>query len=516
MAPVFRRRARFALVAALATMLAGPAVARADLISATVSATPTGQAMGSGFLGVSLEYRAIHQYTGRNPLAIDPVLIRLLKAMAPGQTPIVRIGGDSADGTWWPIPGMIAPGGLYYRLTPGWMRTTQALAADLGAKLILGINLAAGRPAIAAAEGRALLAGIGRKFIDAFEIGNEPDLYGIFPWYSDRRGHLYWARRRQYDLAAYTKQFSQWSQALPNLPLAGPAASGPGWMGKLGKFISAEPRLKLVTYHRYPLRSCVTKPNQKGFVSIPALLADSSSSGLANGLASYVKVAHAHKIPFRVAEMNSASCKGTPGVSDTYASALWALDTLFDMASVGVDGVNFHMLPGSAYELFSTSQDSAGNWQASVHPEYYGLLMFAQAFPPGARLLRVTAPGGPLKVWATVGPDGVERVVLINKDPAAEHDVTLAMPGAPASGSLETLTAPAVNATSGVALGGQTFGAETSTGALPAPPGTTPVSSAAGTFTIPVAPASAAMLTVTPPAPPAAPVGPSGGGSPGG
>ena len=64
--------------------------------------------------------------------------------------------------------------------------------------------------------------------------------------------------------------------------------------------------------------------------------------------------------------MNSASCKGTPGVSDTFASALWALDALFNMASVGVDGVNFHMLPGSAYELFTVSQDGAGNWQAAA------------------------------------------------------------------------------------------------------------------------------------------------------
>ena len=32
------------------------------------------------------------------------------------------------------------------------------------------------------------------------------------------------------------------------------------------------------------------------------------------------------------------------------------------------------------------------------------MLMFAQAFPPGARLLPVTAPSGPVKVWATSGP----------------------------------------------------------------------------------------------------------------
>ena len=41
-----------------------------------------------------------------------------------------------------------------------------------------------------------------------------------------------------------------------------------------------------------------------------------------------------------------------------------------------------------------------------MHPEYYGLLMFAQAFPPGARLLPVSAPAGPVKVWATEAPTG--------------------------------------------------------------------------------------------------------------
>ena len=85
------------------------------------------------------------------------------------------------------------------------------------------------------------------------------------------------------------------------------------------------------------------------------------------------------------------------------------------------------MLPGSNYELFTVSHNSTGAWQAFVHPEYYGLLMFAQAFPPGARLLQTTAPTGPVKVWATQGGDGTVRVTLINKDPDAEHDVSLAV-----------------------------------------------------------------------------------------
>jgi hypothetical protein len=205
MARVLRRRVCIAMVAALGFALPGAVAAHADVLAATVSGTPTGQEMAPGFVGASFEYRALHQYTGRDPRAIDPVLLSLLSGLAAGQSPVIRIGGDSTDGTWWPIRGEIAPGGIYYPLTKGWLRTTQALAADLNAKLILGINLAAGRPAIAAAEGRAFMDGIGRKYIDAFEVGNEPDLYTVFPWYKDRRGHIYRARGRGYDVSAYTK-----------------------------------------------------------------------------------------------------------------------------------------------------------------------------------------------------------------------------------------------------------------------------------------------------------------------
>ncbi len=497
MAGVLRRRVCLAIVAALVTMAAMAAAASADTLSATVSGGPTGPSMPTGFVGVSFEYRAMHQYTGRDPRAINPVLLSLLQGLTPGQSPVIRIGGNSTDGTWWPIRGMVPQGGIYYRLTKGWLRTTQALASDLKAKLILGINLAAGRPAIAAAEGRAFLSGIGRRYIDALEIGNEPDLYSVFPWYRDRTGRVFRRRSSKYDLAAYTKQFTQWASALPDLPLAGPAVSGPNWMRGLNGFIKAEPRLKLVTYHRYPLRNCTANPADPTFASIPNLLADSSSAGLAAPLSPFVKTASQHRLGLRIAEMNSASCEGKAGVSDSFASALWALDTMFNFASRGVEGVNFHMLPGSHYELFTVSQTPQGAWQAFVHPEYYGLMMFAQAFPPGARLLPVTAPAGPVKVWATEAADGSVRIVGINQDATAEHDVDVTVPGATATGSLETLSAPSLAATSGVSVGGQTFGDETATGTLPSAPSQTPVTPSSGRYTIPLPPGSAGMVTIS-------------------
>jgi hypothetical protein len=513
MAGVVRRRACIALVAALGFVLPAATVARADTVAASVGAARSARAMPAGFVGVSFEYRALYQYSGRNPRAVDPVLLRLVAGLAPGQSPVIRIGGNSTDGSWWPQRGVRPLGGIHYPITGGWMRTTRALAKDLNAKLILGINLAAGRPAIAAAEGRALESGIGRSHIDALEIGNEPDLYSVFPWYTDRRGHTHRARGRGYDMSAYTKQFTKWSRALPHLSLAGPATSGPAWMGGLRRFIAAEPRLRLVTYHRYPLRACVTDPRASSYPSIPNLLADSSSAGLGAPLAAYARTAHARRLPFRVAEMNSASCEGAKGVSDTFASALWALDTMFNFAAVGVDGVNLHMLPGSNYELFTISQTASGAWQAFVHPEYYGLMMFAQAFPPGARLLHVTAPAGPVKVWATHGSDGTDRVTFINQDTLSGHDVSVSVPGATTLGATEALQAPSVGATGGVTLGGQSFGDETTTGTLPAAPARQPVAPVAGAYTVSLPPGSAALLTIPPPPTSASAPASGGGGS---
>jgi Glycosyl hydrolase family 79 C-terminal beta domain len=501
---VYRRGAGIVTVATVALALCATAIARgappartADApLFASVSDTPTGRSMPPGFIGTSLEYQALHLYTGRDPRAIDPVLLQLLRQLAPGQAPLLRIGGDSTDVTWWPIKGVIPPGGVTYGLNKGWLRTAHALAADLGARLILGINLAANRPALSAAEGRALLEGIGRKYIAAFEIGNEPNLYGAYPWYRDRRGHVFFARRRgHYNLKAMTQDFTKWSKVLPNVPLAGPALSAPGWMSGLGGFLSAEPRVRIVTYHQYPLRACVTDPTNPLYATIPSLLSDSSSSGLAQSVAAYAAVAHARGLPFRLGELNTASCKGAVGVSDTFASALWALDALFNLAKVGVDGVNIHTLPGSNYELSTFTQFPNGTWGAFVHPEYYGLMMFAQAFPPGARLLPVVAPSGPVKIWATTAPDGTTRVVLINKDTTAGHSVQLQLPGAVTGASLEWLQAPSVTSTSGVTLGGQTFGAQTTTGAFPGPLSTTAAYPTLGTYAIDLPPASAVMLT---------------------
>jgi len=106
----------------------------------------------------------------------------------------------------------------------------------------------------------------------------------------------------------------------------------------------------------------------------------------------------------------------------------------------------------------------------------------------------VHAPAGPVKVWGTLAPDGHTRVALINKSPTAQR-VELQLPPAAGPTEIEWLRAPGAGARSGVTLGGQSFGARTTTGVLPGPGGVQPVPQLLGWYTIRVAGYSAALLT---------------------
>lgn len=465
-------------------------------VYASVDPTPVGAARPTGFLGLSFEYSALEAYTGADLTAPDPVFVRLLRNLAPspGQPVALRIGGNSTDTTWWPVKGMPRPRGADYALTPLWLGAVRTLARAVPARLIMGVNLAAGSPRVAAAEAQAFLGGIGRRSVTALEVGNEPDVYGVFPWYTSHHARVF-ARPAAYDLPAFIRELTRWQASLPDLPLAGPALAELPWLTGLPTLLAADPRLRVVTIHRYALQGCSHNPHSPVYPSVANLLSDRSSKGLADAIAPFVGAAHAAGAQFRVDELNSAAlagCLGRAGVSNTFASALWMVDTLFDLASVGVDGVNVHSLPGAGYELFTFRRTATG-WQAFVHPDYYGMLMFARAFPAGARLEPVREPAGPVKVWATLAPDGHTRVTLINKG-SQPRQVELQLPPSSAPAKLEWLRAPGASATRGVTLGGQSFGAETSTGALGAQHAQ-PVSQLFGSYSIELPPASAALLT---------------------
>jgi hypothetical protein len=180
-------------------------------------------------------------------------------------------------------------------------------------------------------------------------------------------------------------------------------------------------------------------------------------------------------------------------VSNTFVSALWALDTMFAMARAGVDGVNIHTFQKATYRLFRM-EHADGRWRGIVAPEYYGLLLFAQAAPPGSRLLGVSGGAGNVRAWATRARDGTIRVVLIN-DSLHQRAVVLREPVPARWAAYEALRAPGLGATHGISLGGADFGAATETGILPGPRRIF-VRGRQGVYALRLPAASAIMLTV--------------------
>jgi hypothetical protein len=477
-------------------------VSARNALPVRISARHEGPDIPSGFLGLSIEFQAIREYTGSDPHHIDPVLVALIRNLSPGQAPVLRIGGDSTDMSWVPALGVKAPDYRNYRLTPGWLATTAALAHELKARMTMGVNLADNQPALARAEGRAYLRAVGRRGIAALEIGNEPNVYGKIAGLKVGPNRFRRARPKKFDYARFAKQFAAVAAALPPVPLAGPALaigpkSDPGtWVGSIGKLLTAHPRLRTLTVHRYPLRNCYVGPRSPQYPTVPHLLAGYATTTLAASLKRWIRIAHSHGRRLRLDELNSVACRGKAAISDTFASSLWVTDALFTLARAGVDGINMHTLPKAAYELFHFTHTGVG-WSAYVQPVYYGLELFARAAPAGARLLAGSGPvsGTGLSVWATRARNGLEQAVLVNENQKRTATVSLRMPAGTAGTAVVTrLRASSVYARTGVTFGGQGYDSATTTGRL-GPLHTQTLEPRSGAYTLSVPHGSAALVT---------------------
>jgi hypothetical protein len=91
-----------------------PPATVAGAATVTVYPSATGATVPAGFVGLSLEYPAVPAYAGTDPSSLDPVFVQLVRNLAPGQEPVLRIGGDSADRTWWPTSAVQRPAGVTF------------------------------------------------------------------------------------------------------------------------------------------------------------------------------------------------------------------------------------------------------------------------------------------------------------------------------------------------------------------------------------------------------------------
>jgi len=306
-------------------------------------------------------------------------------------------------------------------------------------------------------------------------------------------------RPPSYTFQNYLVDFNTWkTQILARLP-SGTKFVGPSWswvtpLSNLPAFLTAEATaLATVSQHYYVANGAASNPDD-------ILLTPSSTTFGPSAVASAVATTHQSGIPFRMGELNSLYNGGGPGISNAFQSALWAVDTMFAYANVGVDGVNWHCGNGEPYAAFSFNISSSGtktNYAlTSVRPLYYGLLFFQSATGNSAHLLPVTLnTQANLSAWATVDAANTPRLVLTNKSETSTGTVDVTISGY-SHAQIYRLTAPTFQSTSGVTFAGQTFDGSKD-GTIQGTQITESVNLSNGIFQIPMPITSAALIVFT-------------------
>lgn len=383
--------------------------------------------------------------------ADNHALVRLFGELNPHG--VLRIGGNTSDDTVWAgYHGKLPPFVRRKRgpaqphvLRPEGLQALAGFVHAAGWKLVFGVNLRSGSPAMAVDLAREVQRLVGDRLI-AIQIGNEANNY-------------------ERDYATFDAAWTPFARALlaAGLPIAGPdTGANTDWVIDYAQRHARQNAFLSRHYYR--------EAAEHG--SIPDLLA--GDPGFLAEVDQIMRVANQVGLPFRITEGNSYYNGGRDGTSNVFASALWGADFMLALAQRGVAGMHFH--GGTLHSVESSlgravqattggdlvarrdalaSRYSAIAGDAALgfqpRPLFYGMQL-AQRFA-GAHMLSAALDAGGANLTAYAAQQGdATLVALVNKD--ARRDTSVGLRGLPpgARGELWRLRAPALDSRHDVAF----------------------------------------------------------------
>jgi hypothetical protein len=434
-------------------------------LSATVRFAAGGRRIPRGFFGLAMEYNELPVYEKAGVL-----FGRIASIIRPrdGGPMTLRVGGKSADHTLWQPDPLAADEKAKQKHLPRGVRAIgRTWLSNLGKfvrrqdlRVLIDLNLAVHSTTMETDFATALQKAVPRGRLAGFEIGNEPDEYHFQPPLqrervatTSRATPLGWWRN--YSPADYRRDYTSYARALKGriggIPLGAPdiVADEPTWLSAVSGLGRLNPGFLAI--HRYAGSTCWSKSSPL-YPTIPRMLSEQVTAGLAASVTQAVQFAHSHGMALRLTEVNTVSCGNDAGVAGSFATALWTPDALFEMIKVGVGGVSWELRPKNGNAPFEFSGDGI-----ETRPELYGLAVFADMTRGPSTLLNLTvnaSPGMHVKAWGVKSYNTV-RVLLDNKGGRAAN---VALPARPGPAVVRRLVAPSVRSRYGVTFAGMTIG----------------------------------------------------------
>lgn len=449
--------------AAATTLVVASKALRADEATAitarlTIPGAKTGIRIARDFLGLSIESAQLAHPEFFSVQNTD--YAGYLSALKPNG--VLRIGGNTSGYAFWTphhlraanggsaVPESVAPDKgsrplAFTQTTPQAIRNLREFLDLIQWRCIYGLNFAKGTPEQAAEEAAAVSAILGDRLI-CFQFGNEVDNFA-------KKG----LRPVGYDYSAFAVEWANFYQAVsvrvPNVKVAGPDSALTGaWIrefaGQFGKEVT------LLTTHYY-----AEGPPNNPSMTIERLL-NSTNPRWDPGIPNVREAMAESHLPYRLTETNSCFHGGKPGVSNTFASSLWALDLMFQVVLLGGKGINFH---GGGYGWYTPI---AGTMKDGfvARPEYYAMLLFSQLL--GSRVVSshldaleaATGSSPALVCHALQNASGKLQAVVINKSATASFNMTVQASAAAERILIQRLIAPSLEDQADVTFAGAPVG----------------------------------------------------------
>ncbi|WP_259070380.1 glycosyl hydrolase family 79 C-terminal domain-containing protein [Mucilaginibacter sp. X4EP1] len=386
-------------------------------------------AIPQNFEGLSFE----NWILSRNPEYLDAsnaVMVQLIKNLGPG---VIRMGGNSSDETDWIGDGFNADTHFDVLTTLGIDRLA-AFSRKTNWQVIFGLNLGHNNINASIDEAKYLYQQLGANLY-TLQIGNEPDYFdlGYRP-----------AGYSVYDFQSeWMANFAPIKTQIPEAQFAGPDVSDHlEWAQTFAANNSRN--IVLLDAHYYN-----DGPASSPYINCQTIL--SGDDTLIPYLQTLDKSSKQAGLPYRITETNSIWGGGKPGVSDAFAGTLWALDLMWAVAANNGQGINFH-----GGELVYSPITVASNGQCTTNAVYYAMLAFKYGASGGTIIpVNIVNNNSNYNVYAC-STNGGYTITIINKEQTKDISLIVNAGKTVTSINVMSLTAPAVDSTTGITFAGAT------------------------------------------------------------